>query len=258
MISSTQNSQSNVLIAGLMVLSFVFIREGKIEKAALFLLLAAFIKPFALVGFILFLFFPGKIKMFVWSVVWTSVLFLLPLLIISWPDLIAQYHNWQVMLNADHSASYGISVMGWIQTWFGLSPDKLIVLFIGVVLLLIPLIATKLYSVSRFQILMLCSVLLWVILFNHKSESPTFIIAMAGMAIWYFTQQPSTVNTVLICVAFLFTGLIATDVFPRTIRKEWAEPYVIKVVPCILIWLKILWDITVLWIEKNKKTNTDS
>ena len=242
-ILSAQNSQSNVLIAGLMVLSFVMLTKDKIAGAVLLLLLAAVIKPFALAGFLLFLFFPGKLKMFTWSVLWTVLLLLLPLLLVNWYELSWQYQNWREMLNMDHTASYGISVLGWLYTWFGLEANKFFVLAIGGLLLLIPLLLRSNYTNQRFRLLMLSSVLLWVILFNHKAESSTFIIAVTGVAIWYFTQRPVTINTVIVLIVFVLTCLVATDLFPRPWRKEWAEPYVIKVFPCILVWIKVLWDI---------------
>ncbi|MEP6804623.1 MAG: hypothetical protein ABI892_08875, partial [Flavobacterium sp.] len=44
-------------------------------------------------------------------------------------------------------------------------------------------------------------------------------------------------------LAFVFTALSPTDVFPPFIRNEWMKPYVIKAVPCILIWAKITYDL---------------
>jgi hypothetical protein len=40
----------------------------------------------------------------------------------------------------------------------------------------------------------------------------------------------------------VFTSLSPTDLFPRFIRKGILEPYVVKAVPCILIWAKIIWE----------------
>jgi hypothetical protein len=253
LILSAQNSQSNILIAGLMLLSFVYLTEERIGKAALMLLLGAVIKPFALAGFILFLFFPGKLKMFSWSLLWTSLLLLLPLLLISWSELTWQYQNWREMLQMDHTSSYGISTLGWLYTWFGIEANKFIVLAIGTLLLLLPLLLIKEYTGPRYRLLMLSSVLLWVILFNHKAESSTFIIAVTGIVIWFFTQKASGVNTILVLIAFIFTCLVATDLFPRPWRKEWAEPYVIKVFPCILVWLKILYDLFSGWIKRRQE-----
>jgi hypothetical protein len=242
--TSMQNSQSNILIAGLMILGFLYIKKGDIFKACLFILIATFIKPFALAAFVVFIFFPGKLKMIGYSALLSVVLFFLPLVVVSFSELIVQYQNWNVMLQMDHAMSYGYSVLGWLNTWFGVEPDKLLILIIGVVLLFIPLIRLKLYTNEKFWLYTLSSVLLWVILFNHKSESPTFIIAVLGIAIWFFTQTKiSKLDIALVVFAFIFTCLIASDVFPRFIRKEWAEPYAWKVFPCILVWVKIWFDL---------------
>ena len=246
--TSMQNSQSNLLIAGLMILGFVYIQKSEIRKACLCILVATFIKPFALCAFVVFIFFPGKLKMAGWSVLFTLLLLLLPLLIIPFSDLMWQYENWYALLQMDHAASYGYSVQGWLNTWFGIEPSKMIILILGLLLLLLPLLKISMYQNVRFQLLTLASVLLWVILFNHKSESPTFIIAVSGIALWFFTKaNMPRIDLILLVFAFLFTCLIATDLFPRFIRKEWAEPYVWKVVPCILVWVKINID---LWRSK--------
>ena len=143
------------------------------------------------------------------------------------------------MLQNDHSVSYGLSVMGWLKTWFGLEPDKFLVVAIGGLLLMMPLIQLKSYSNSLFRILYLSSILIWVIIFNHKAESSTFVIAVCGIALWFFSQQNSKFQTALVLFAFLFTCLSPTDLFPRILRTSLVEPYVLKAVPCIFIWMMI-------------------
>jgi hypothetical protein len=41
----------------------------------------------------------------------------------------------------------------------------------------------------------------------------------------------------LAILAFVFTSLAPTDIFPLFLRKNFFEPYAIKAVPCVLIWL---------------------
>jgi hypothetical protein len=254
--TSMQNSQSNILIVGLMILGFICVKKGDVFKACLFILIATFIKPFALAAFVVFIFFPGKLKMIGYAGLISILLFFAPLLVVSFSELITQYQNWYVMLQMDHAMSYGYSVLGWLNTWFGVEPEKRLILIIGVVLLFVPLIRLRLYSNEKFWLYTLSSLLLWVILFNHKSESPTFIIAVSGIAIWFFTQTKiSILDLILVVFAFIFTCLIASDVFPRFIRKEWAEPYAWKVFPCILIWIKIWFDLMTMKEDQKLKTN---
>lgn len=146
------------------------------------------------------------------------------------------------MLQADHAGSIGMSVAGWVESWFGFTPNKTAITLGGVVVFCLTYLNQKAWKVQGFKLLMLASALLWVVIFNHKAESPTFIIAVAGVAIWYFNQPKSTLNTILLALVFVFTCLSPTDLFPPDIRNSFVTPYQLKVLPCILVWLKIVYD----------------
>ena len=143
------------------------------------------------------------------------------------------------MLKNDHSISIGLSVNGFLKTWFNYTAPKLAVMIAGLLLLLIPLIRTTLYDNINFKILMLANTMIWMVIFNHKAESPTFVIAIAGAAIWYFSNSHSKLNLTLLVLAFIMSSLSPTDLFPKYVRDHFINPYVLKAVPFILIWLKI-------------------
>lgn len=236
LLTSIQNAQSNGLIAGLILLAFNKLENGDVRWSSLFITLTVFIKLFGLVAFALFLLYKQKPKFILWSIVWTLILLVLPIVVSGYDGLLAQYQSWWKMLKEDHSASVGLSVMGWLQTWFGYSGSKTLITLAGVVLFCLPLIKVQQYGDYTFRLLLTVSVLLWVIIFNHKAESPTFVIAIAGAALWYFMQPKNTAALVLIVLAFIFTSLSPTDLFPPPVRKQIIEPYVLKAVPCIFIW----------------------
>ena len=98
------------------------------------------------------------------------------------------------------------------------------------------------YKNFYYRLLLLASVLLWIVIFNHKAESPTFIIAICGVAIWYFPQTRKTENLVLMLLALVFTMLSPTDLFPPYVRNNIFKPYVVKALPCILVWFKLTYD----------------
>lgn len=239
LLTATQNSQSNSLILGLFIWSFINLERGKLVWATLLLLLSVFIKLFGIVGFILFLLYPRKPAAVFYTILWTVLLVTLPLMAVSHQQLFGQYQNWLVMLQNDHSNSIGLSVMGWLNTWFSLDPPKVVVVVIGGVLLLLPLLRTTQYDYYLYRLLVLSSILLWVIIFNHKAESATFIIAVGGISFWYFSQLPTLPNRILVLLAFVFTSLSPTDVFPTALRELLVYPYVLKAVFCIFIWGKI-------------------
>jgi hypothetical protein len=87
---------------------------------------------------------------------------------------------------------------------------------------------------------MLSSILIWVVIFNHMAESPTFIIAMAGAAIWYYSAKRKWYDTALLLLVFAFVSLTSADLISSGFRREVIEPYALKAVPCIMLWFRII------------------
>ncbi len=242
LITSTQNSQSNALIAGLIILAYVLRKENRIGLSVLFLLLTVFIKLFGIVAFAMYLLFPHKLKTAFYTFVWGLVLILMPLLIVPPSELVFQYKSWFHLLKNDHDASLGLSVAGWVWTWFHIEA-KSIVLLAGILLFCIPLLKIRAYQQPAFQQLFLSSILLWIVIFNHKAESATFVIAVVGIAVWYFAGSQDKISRLLLLFAIVFTVLSPTDLFPRFIRNQYVIPYTLKAVPCIFIWAKNIYDL---------------
>ena len=146
--------------------------------------------------------------------------------------------------------------MGFLNSWFGVSAEfKNYILLLGVFMFGIPLIKIKSYKVLRYKQLYTASVLLWVVLFNHMAESATFILAVTGVAVWYFTKNEVTLlDKFLMILTVLFTLLSPSDIYPEFIRKMYFIPYTVKVIPCILVWLKINFELLIVN-EKIKKSS---
>lgn len=253
LITSTQNSQSNALIAGLLLFAFYFLEKNKLLPATLLIVLTVYIKLFGIVAFALFLLYPNKLKAALYTLFWSILILLLPLAFVSTPQLIFLYKSWFTLLQNDHGISTGLSVAGWLSTWFGLEVKSLVVV-VGVVLFCLPFYNKNYFSDLRFRILFLASILIWVIIFNHRAESATFIIAISGVAIWYFAQKPNPVNSTLLVLVILFSILSPTDLFPKLIREKYVVPFVLKAVPCIAIWIKITYDLILY--QKQPSENT--
>jgi hypothetical protein len=251
LMTSMQNSQSNGLIAGLIVFAFGLLEKNKALWATLAIVFAMFIKLFGIVGFALFLFYPQKWKSALYALIWTVILLALPLLFVDFEQYTKLFISYLNLLTSDHDASYGYSVMGWINSWFSIDVDKNLVLAGGAILFLVPLCRIDMYKEFMFKYLIACSILLWIVIFNHKAESPTFVIALTGAALWFMQSKKNTLNIILFVSAFVFASLSPTDIFPRFIRDEFVKPYVLKAVPCILIWAKVIYDLIVLKKEKN-------
>lgn len=244
LITSLQNTQSNALMAGLIMLGFISLERDKPWIASLFIVLTVFIKIFGLVALVIFIFYPKKIRNSLIILWWFIILGVLPLLVISPSGLLGQYQNWMAVLNADASVYSGLSVMSWLYTWFGLETGKNVIVLAGALLLLLPLVKTSSWKHLSFRMFFFSSIMVWMVVFNHMAESPTFIIAVSGVAVWFFSKEKkSWPDIVLLALVFLFTILSPTDIFPSMVRKNLVEPYVLKAVPCIFVWFKIQIDL---------------
>lgn len=239
--TSLQNTQSNALIAGLIIAGYNQYEKENYFTAALWIICSGFIKIYSLAALVLFIFRPRSyFKLAGYSIIVFLALTFIPLCLVSNNTLIFLYDSWFALIGSDHDASTGISVMGWLQTWFGIYADKNMVALTGIILFLLPLLRFKQYGEEKFRKLILCSVLIWMVIFNHKAESPTFIIAVAGAALWLFDRNRWNAWYIsLALLVFLFTCLAPTDIYPPALRQKFFEPYVVKVVPCILVWILI-------------------
>jgi len=240
LVISVQNAQSNGLIAGLIVLAFVYLERGAAARAALLVAMTVYVKLFGLVAFVLFLMYPAKRRAAVYAFLWFVLLGGLPLLVVSPQQLSFLYASWADLLAAD-TMSPGLSVIGWLRS-FGIDLHAGFVLFVGALLLVAPLFRRRFHHDFNFRVLALASVLISVVIFNHKAESATYVIALSGIALWYFPQARRTENVVLITLALVLTSLAPGDLFPSVVRESWVQPYKLKAVPSILIWGKIVWE----------------
>jgi hypothetical protein len=242
MINSTQNSQSNCLLAGMLLFAFLALEKKQVAIASLLVVGTVFIKVFGIVAFSLFLFYPGKLKAALFSLGWVVLLLVLPLLVISPEYLIEQYQSWMNLLVNDRSTWEGLSVAGFLDRWFDIN-FRNGSLIMGVILFCIPLLKFRSFEEFQFRALFLASILIWIVIFNFRAESATFVIAVSGIAIWYFIQTKNSVNTTFLILAFIFTILSPTDLFPRSLRNTYVIPYALKALPCILIWIKLQYDL---------------
>ena len=111
----------------------------------------------------------------------------------------------------------------------------------GILLLVAPVLVRRdRWTEWSFRRLYLCSVLLFCVIFNHQSESPTFVIAAAGAAIWFASlRRPTRGEWTLFVFFVVCTILASSDAMPRLIQRQLFDRYHFKTVPCIVLWVVI-------------------
>lgn len=249
---SMQNAQSNGLMAACIMLAFVAIERNKAELAFLPISISVFIKLFGAVGGVLAVFGKNRLRVALFGAVWSLALLTLPLLFVPIDDLLWQYENWFNLLKEDYGPIGGASVHSIWATWLKTEPPKAWLTALGVVALLAPLAQIKKYENLTFRATYLGFLMIWAVIFNHRAESPTFIIAICGAMIWFLAQEnqeKNALNLALLGVALFCASILPSDLVP----KSWTDfgwKYELKAIGCTLVWFKALYDLFALKAEE--------
>lgn len=245
------NSQINTLITAFIIGSFIFIRKEKDFWAACLIALGVFIKLYGIVGFCFFFFSKNKLKLIGYFIFWSIIFFVLPM-IISSPEFILQtYQDWYQSLvakNVENATSFtqDISAIGMIRRTFDcMDASVLYILVPALALFALQYLKFSEYNKLTYQLAILASTLLFLVLFSTGSESPTYIIAMVGVAIWFCIQERPYNKWIiaLLFFAIIWTTLATSDILPRSFRVEVVRRYSLKAFPSLIVWLVLLYQL---------------
>ncbi len=242
--------QSNALIAACIILGFDFINKRKEIWALFFIMLATFIKIYGIVGFAFFFFSKDKLKFIGWTIVWSVVFFVLPMIISSSHFVIQSYSDWLHALqykaaknvNPNDTNDYqDICVMGMIRRIFNVPYFKNYYVTVPAVILFgLQYLRFNYFSDVRYRLYLLCSVLITTVIFTTSAESPTYIIAFPAMCIWYVLQEHTKKVNALFIFTLLLTSFSYSDLFTPWLRENIVRPYALKALPGFILWLIIL------------------
>ena len=238
MLGSLQNVQSNALVTALIIVTFAAYERRHTVIGSAAANIGAAIKLFPLAGVSFAIFHPRKLRVALAVAISAVVLLALPLVVTPLSTLLQQYASWRAIESKD-ALDRGFTVMqmaellfhgGW-PNW----PQQLG----GTVLLVAPvLLRRERWSEWSFRLQYLCSALVFCVIFNHQSESPTFVIAVAGAAIWFACVERMTrVHWAFFVFFAIGTILASSDAMPRVIQREVFDRYHAKTIPCIVLWI---------------------
>ena len=205
LVHSLQSSSSNGLVAALIIFAFVAIERGSRWGSATLVALGTLIKLFPIAALTFALFQPKRWKFVVaFSVVFAALL-AMPLLVTPLHTLLAQYDSWRTMVLSDEvDLTFGLSVMRAMRVYLGIEMPNWPLQAIGTALLVLPLaLHRERWHEANFRRLFLSSVLVFCVVFNHQAEHQSFVIAAAGMGIWYATTARTVRHTVMLVLALV-------------------------------------------------------
>ena len=245
--------QINPAITACIMLSFVCINNGKDFWAAFFIVFATMVKLYGIVGLAFFFFSRNRLQLIGSLLLWSALLFVLPMFISSPSFIVSSYHEWILALVEKNKKNYrffegvelqNISVMGVIQRIFRLKYlSNLWVLVPALILFGLQYLRLGWKQHPVYRLYLLCSVLIFTVIFSTSSESPTYIIAFPAACIWYVLQAPVRWNNVVFLLVFILGGFSHSDLVTPWVRHNIMVPYAVKAMPFIALWLVIVFQI---------------
>ena len=166
--------QRNGLLAALIMLAFIFVKDGQDFWAALFVAAGFLVKLYGIVGIVFILFSNNKLKFIGSFLLWVAILFCLPMLISSPSFIVQSYFDWYHALVVKDNANatsfmQNISVMGMLRHLIKTQYLNMAVIFIAAWLYLFPLLRYHQLTHKHFQLTSLCFTLIVVLLLSSSS-----------------------------------------------------------------------------------------
>ena len=249
--------QYNIAITAGVLLTFTMIERKQDFWAAFFIMLGTMIKLYGIVGLAFFFFSKNKLTLVLSCLFWGVVMFVAPMAVSSPEYIIQQYYEWYIALvekNADNinvlagnmaDLSTNISLLGMVRrTTQIVTYSDLWLIIPGIIAFLIPYLRISQYKYVAFRQTLLASVLMFTVLFSTGSENSTYIIAFAGVALWYCCApwKRSKWDIALMVVVFIISSLSPGDLFPKAIYRGLIQPYALKALPVTIVWFKLRYE----------------
>lgn len=234
-----QNAQSNTLVAGLIVTAFVALERRRVLAAAAAIAVGASIKIFPLAALSFALPRRDALRAGLATAAIGAGLQLAPLLVTTPATLAAQYRSWIAVETGDTPERW-FSAMELLHRITGAGWPNWPVQLAGTLILVAPLLLQRSrWDSPRFRLLYLCSVLLFVVLFNHQAERAAYLFAFTAMCIWFASEPRTAWRTTLFGIAFVTMPLMSTLIpVPSALKSPTAMVWRLAV-PSMLAWILV-------------------
>lgn len=259
-ITAFSNVQFHGIVTALIILSYSRIQSGKDLSGTFFIVLGTLLKVYGIVGLAFFMFSKNKPRFILWGIIWSAVLILLPACFTTFEYLLQCYNDWFETLFYKNSSNKVItnlhtdmSAMGMVRRI--LNDDSISGLYFilpAVLIFGLSFLRFQHFKKIKFQLLILSSVLLMIVLSNTNSEASTLLIGFTGVTIWYVTCAKRPLDHFLFFLALIFTSFGPSDLMPRFLRNEYLRKYALMALPLLLVWIKINYELIFNKMEVNE------
>jgi len=258
MITTVDGTQSNGIVAALIVLAFAALERNRLAHGAAAIVLGVLIKIFPLAAAAFVLPRRDRLRFATISAVVAAAFVALPLVVTSPGMLGAQYLSWYRLGSVD-ALDRGASVMRMLHVVAGYQGPNWPIQLAGAGLLILPVVLRPgRWADPEFRRAFLASVLVFSVIFNHKAEQPSFVIAMVGMAIWHATAPRSAVRNVVTGCTFVATiPILMTVIAPGLIAQTVDRPLLIASACCTVAWFTMQGELLDLFPERGAEDQAE-
>lgn len=249
----TDGDQSNLLITGGMLLAFRAFEDERPALAGLLLAACAVVKIFPLLAMGLVLFDRRRWRAVPAFLLGVVGLTFAPIAVVGWPIVRMEHVEWKKLLTHEAVENRGWSLMGVVRDGLGLGWPNAYVQAVGALLVLLVFVAvTFRRNEPRERRAAMAILLVFMVLFNHRSEYCTLVISSVGVAVWCASEPHSRgwmwARRVLVAIAFLAPGpfyavvtkgeapLLAVLTAPRKFHA-------LRMIPLLFAWIWMLVDL---------------
>ncbi len=253
-LGALQNTQSNALVAGLMILAVVSLGRGQLAGGVLALVCGASIKVFPIATGLFGLLTPNRWRHLAWCAGLGLLFFLLPLLVTTPSMLAQQYHGWFAVQQQDTTKVGMAWLGGLIELVLGRAIAHGPIQMVGVLWMVgSAWLARQHWANPVVQQLLLASLLIFSVIFNHMAESPTFVIAYAGIGIWWAALPRARWRDAVVLLIVLLGSVGGSDLVPKDIRTQWHGRIQLKAIVTLIGWCCLQLDV---WRQLRQPTQT--
>lgn len=243
-LGAIQNAQSNGVAAALMILALVAAERGGTARGAWAVAVGASIKIFPACAGVFGVLGRDRVRHVAWCVGAGLVLLALPLLVTPAETLLMQYRSWAEIGARDHLHIKQAWVGGIAESFLGRAIPHAPIQLVGIAwILLMSALAARVWEDGVVRRLLLASLLGFATIFNHKGESPTYVIAFAGLGIWWSVLPRERWRDVVVLATFVLGSLGGTDLAPRGWRGTYHQGWQVKAICMTVAWCAMQWDL---------------
>lgn len=241
--------QFGIATAALVVFSFSMIVQKREGWAALCIIIGTLVKIYGIVGLAFFFFIePRRMARFVgFMALWTFVLVGVQFLFVGADYLMTQYGDWMRDISIkDLQNKFAVyqnrGLIGMVRKLSGsIYFNDMWLMVGGLLLFFLPYFRVRQFRAAGFQMSMLASVLLFLVLFSSGTETCSYLSAMMGVGLWFVARPMEKVGLwgwfVVVLVCF---GSLANALLPPSVYHGWFFPFALKAAPFAVAWAVLI------------------